>query len=96
MRAPVIAALTATVAAAGLDYTVLPACAKPCFTDMLRLSGCSGPSDAACLCESTPYVNYVSDCIPIKCQAYDILNARGWAHNKCRAIGHALERGRYT
>ncbi|PHH58677.1 hypothetical protein CDD81_4880 [Ophiocordyceps australis] len=78
------------IAVSAQDLGGLPECAKPCFIDNFPKSGCSNPNDYSCLCQSKNYIEAVTGCVVQKCQGTDLLDARQWAAEKCKAAGHPI------
>jgi len=85
----IIAVLAAFVAAQ--DPTAgAPACAVPCLTSNFSVSGCSDPSQTACLCQSQAYNDAVVSCVTSACSLSDQLAALTWGQATCAAAGTTL------
>ncbi|PNY30005.1 CFEM domain-containing protein [Tolypocladium capitatum] len=79
------------VAATTQELSGLPDCAKPCFDDNFPSSGCKEKKDYICLCRSEPYNEAVTNCVAkSNCKVGEILRARQWATDKCKAVGKPI------
>ncbi|KAH8903911.1 hypothetical protein BR93DRAFT_884176 [Coniochaeta sp. PMI_546] len=84
-----IIAMLASLCAAQ-DLSGLPACSQPCFINAFPDSGCSDPTDYACLCASSTFNNEVTLCTLGACGAADQIATITWAQATCEAAGVPL------
>ncbi|KAF3936137.1 hypothetical protein ABW19_dt0200768 [Dactylella cylindrospora] len=77
---------TASFSVTSAQLITLPLCAQDCISDSLQETNCTS-TDTTCLCQSTGYIDILTDCVRGACEGNELQQAEDYAVTICAANG---------